>query len=285
MEKNGKQNYRLIDLHAHIVPGVDDGAHTFEDSLKMLQIAEADGIESIVATPHVFSIHNTINNLEEIINQTQKFLEELKQYAINLQVLQGTEVYFTSNVLEYLAEYGDILSLNHSSYFLLEFPFDFVFPGTQNFLFKVQAEGWIPIIVHPERNKVIQRNPGILYDWIKTGALIQVNAGSLTGILGEAAQMTSFQLLHYNLVQIIASDAHSPNHRTPELSFVHSLLEKEGIEIADLLVYGNPRAILDNKTIINMGEPRDPRKKKKIFDFFKKKNSNEKIEKMKRRIK
>lgn len=270
MEKNSKQEYRLIDLHAHIVPGVDDGAHTFEDSLKMLQIAEADGIETIVATPHVFSVHNTIKSLEEIIKQTQKFLDELNQYAINLQVLQGTEVFFISNIMDYLKEYGETLFLNHGSYFLLEFPFDFVFPGTQNFLFNAQAQGWVPIIVHPERNKVIQRNPGILYDWIKIGALIQVNAGSLTGLLGEAAQYTSFQLLRYNLVHIIASDAHSPNHRTPELSFVHSLLKKEGIRIADLLVYDIPRAILYNETIADIGEPRDPRKKKKIFDFLRK---------------
>ncbi len=259
----------LIDLHAHIVPGVDDGAKSFEESLQMLQMAGADGIESIVATPHVFSFHNTIKDIAEIIKQVQEFLERLKQHPVKPRVLRGAEVFFTTNVMEYLKEYGESLSLNGSSYFLLEFPFEFVFPGTRDFIFNVLTEGWIPIIVHPERNKVIQRNPAFLYDWVKTGALIQVNAGSLKGLFGEDARITSFHLLHHNLVHVIASDAHSPKRRPPELSFVHSTLENEGIEIADLLVYDNPRAILDDEAIIDIGEPLDPRKKTKIFDFLK----------------
>lgn len=269
MEKTGINNYKLIDLHAHLVPGVDDGAKSFEESLQMLQMAAADGIETIVATPHVFSYHNTLKDIEAIIKQTQAFLERLNQHPVKPQVLQGAEVFFTTNVMEYLKEYGEVLSINGSCYFLLEFPFEFVFPGTRDFIFNVLTEGWIPIIVHPERNKVIQRNPAILYDWVKTGALIQVNAGSLTGLFGEDARVTSFHLLNHNLVHVIASDAHSPKRRPPKLSFVYSILENEGIEIAELLVYGNPRAILDNEAIIDIGEPRDPRKKSKIFDFLK----------------
>ena len=269
MEKPGTQHHRLIDLHAHIVPAVDDGAKSIEESLQMLQMAAADGIETIVATPHVFSAHNTIKDIEEILKQAQAFLERLNRHPVNLRVLPGAEVFFTTNVMEYLKEFGERLGLNGSSYFLLEFPFEFVFPGTRDFIFNVLTEGWIPIIVHPERNKVIQRNPVILYDWVKTGALIQVNAGSLKGLFGEEAQVTSFHLLHHNLVHVIASDAHSPKRRPPELSFVHSTLENEGIEIAGLLVYDNPRAILDNEAIIDIGEPQDPRKKSKFFDFLK----------------
>ena len=268
MEKTGIQNCRLIDLHAHIVPGVDDGAKSFEESLKMLQVAESDGIEAIVATPHVFSAHNTIKDIEKIIEQTRQFLERLNRCQVNLRVLQGAEVFFATNVMEYLKKYGEVLALNGSSYFLLEFPFEFIFPGTRDFIFNVLAEGWIPIIVHPERNKAIQRNPGILYDLVKTGALIQVNAGSLRGIFGNEAQAAAFHLLHHNLVHVIASDAHSPKHRAPELSFVHSTLENEGIEIADLLVSGIPQSILDDEAIIDIGEPRDPGKKSKFFDFL-----------------
>lgn len=268
IEGTTKQKNKTIDLHTHIVPGVDDGAESFEESLKMLQIAELDGIEAIVATPHVSSFHNTIKDIEEIITQTQKFIADLNRYAINLRVLQGAEVFFTANLMEYLNEYGDALSINRGSYFLLEFPFEFIFPGTRGFIFNVLTAGWIPIIVHPERNRVVQRHPEILYDWIKAGALAQVNAGSLTGLFGAEAQLTSFNLLRHNLVHAIASDAHSPNHRTPELSFVYPILEKEGIEMADLLVYDIPRAILDNKAIADIGQPRDPRKKHKIFDFL-----------------
>ncbi len=266
--ETGKENPGPIDLHAHIVPGVDDGAESFEESLKMLQIAGSDGIEAIAATPHVFSIHNTLKDIGEIINQTREFLNQLNQYQMKLRVFQGAEVFFTTRVMEYLKEYGKFLALNGGSYFLLELPFEMVFPGTQAFLFKILTEGWIPIIVHPERNTVIQRNPGILYDWIKTGALIQLNAGSLKGVFGEEARETSFHLLHHNLVHVIASDAHSQNHRAPELSFVYPALENEGIEGAHILVSGNPQAILNDEAITDTGEPMDPRKKTKIFDFL-----------------
>lgn len=266
---NSIQNKKLIDLHAHIVPGVDDGAKSFAESLKMLQIAEFDGIGTIVAAPHVLSAHNRIKDIEKIIAATQEFLERLKSNPINIQVLQGAEVFFTSNILDYLKQFGQFLALNGGSYFLLELPFEFIFPGTWDFIFNILTEGWIPIIVHPERNKVIQRNPGILYDWIKTGALIQINAGSLKKTFGEEARATAFHLLHHNLVHVIASDAHSPNLRVPELSFVKDLLVDQEIEIADLLLYTIPRLILDDKAISDIGEPRDPRKKRKIFDFLK----------------
>ncbi|NIM17550.1 MAG: hypothetical protein GTO45_36515 [Candidatus Aminicenantes bacterium] len=269
MERNSTQNNRLIDLHAHIVPGVDDGAKSYAESLKMLQIAESDGIGTIVAAPHVFSAHNRIKDIEKIIARTREFLERLNRCPLNLQVLQGAEVFFTTDVMAYLKQYGEFLALNSGSYFLLEFPFEFIFPGTWDFIFNILTEGWIPIIVHPERNKVIQRNPGILYDWVKTGAMIQLNAGSLKGTFGEEARATSFHLLHHNLVHVIASDAHSPDLRAPELSFVQEALENQGIEIAHLLLYSIPRLILDDKAISDIGEPRDPRKKRKIFDFLK----------------
>jgi protein-tyrosine phosphatase len=263
------QNHRLIDLHAHLVPGVDDGPKSVDESLTMLHIAETDGIETIVAAPHVFSTHNTIKDIEELIDRRQQFLEKVRHAQLNLQVLPGAEIFFTTNVMEYLNEFDKLLTLNRSSYFLLEFPFEFVFPHTQDFIFNLLTEGWIPIIVHPERNKSIQRTPGIVYDWVKTGAFVQVNAGSLKGIFGEEARAASYLLLHHNLVHVIASDAHSPNHRAPELAFVHSTLENAGIEIANLLVYDIPRSILDDEAITDIGELRDPRKKSKIFDFLK----------------
>jgi protein-tyrosine phosphatase len=269
MERNGTQNNGLIDLHAHIVPGVDDGAKSDEESLKMLQIAGSDGIGTIVATPHVLSIHNRVKDIEKIIAATREFLERVKRPPLDLQVLQGAEVFLTTDIMKHLKQYGQFLALNGGSYFLLEFPFEFIFPGTWDFIFNILTEGWIPIIVHPERNKVIQRNPGTLYDWVKTGALVQLNAGSLKGTFGEEARATALHLLHHNLVHVIASDAHSPGLRAPGLSFVRDVLANRGIEIAHLLLYSIPRSILDDEAIPDIGEPRDPRKKRKIFDFLK----------------
>jgi protein-tyrosine phosphatase len=270
LEEREKQNQGLIDLHAHIVPGVDDGAQSFEESLKMLRIAGADGIKTIVATPHVSSAHNRIKDIEKIIAGTRAFIENLNRQPLNLRVLRGAEIFFTANVLEYLNDYGDGLTLNGSSYFLLEFPFEFIFPGTRDFIFSVLSAGWIPIIVHPERNRVIQRSPRVLFELVKMGALSQVNSGSLKGMFGNSARAAALHLLQHNLVQIIASDAHSPGRRPPELSFVHSILAEKGIENADLLLYGIPRAILDDQPVPDIGEPLDPEKKGKLFDFIKK---------------
>jgi protein-tyrosine phosphatase len=269
MENNSTPGKTFIDLHAHIVPGVDDGAESFDEALEMLRMAEADGVAAIVATPHVFSAHNTVKEFEIISRRIRDFHQQVKQSGLNINVLPGAEVFFTADLLEYLAKYQDILTLNHSSYFLLEFPFEFIFPGTRDFIFNVLTEGWIPVIVHPERNHAIQRSPAILYDWVKLGVLVQVNAGSLKGIFGSAAQETAFRLLYHNLVHVIASDAHSPNHRPPLLSFVPALLKNQGIENADFLVHHIPRAILEDKAVPDTGEPLDPQKKTKFFDFLK----------------
>ena len=133
-------------------------------------------------------------------------------------------------------------------------------------------DGWIPIIAHPERHQVIQRNPHALFQLIETGALAQVNAGSLRGDFGTAAQTTAWLLLHHNLVHVVASDAHSQKKRRPEISDIEEILSAEGIEKADLLIRDIPEAILSDRAVPDLGEARDPsRTRPKFFDFLKRK--------------
>jgi protein-tyrosine phosphatase len=259
----------MIDLHSHVVPAVDDGAASMTEAIKMLRMAESDGIETIVATPHVFSSHDLEKDPELIFRKVEIFLKEVGQSNLKIRVLPGAEVFFTTNLLQYFKEYQCLLTLNASDYFLLEFPFDFIFPGIKEFIYRVLMEGWIPIIAHAERNQLIQRKPEILYEMVKLGVLAQINAGSLKGDFGEVVQATAFQLLHYNLVHVIASDAHSPKFRVPRLSFVPDLLRDAGVEEPELLIQEIPRAIIDNRGIPDIGSPRNPRRTIKFFDFIK----------------
>ena len=259
----------LIDLHAHVVPGVDDGSASEKESLDMLQLAEADGIEYIVATPHVFSKLNIEKQVETVLEKRQEFLEKVRLFDFKLQVLAGTEVFFTSNLNSLLKRYDKQLTLNQSSFFILEFPFDFIFPGVKEFIFNILMEGWIPVIAHPERNQVIQRTPRILFEMVEQGALSQVNAGSLEGQFGPEARASALQLIQHNLVHVVASDAHSIKHRPPKLFSVYSHFKEIDPEKADLLFKEIPRAILRDKAVPDIGEPRDPQRKIKFFDFLK----------------
>lgn len=261
----------LIDLHAHLVPGVDDGPSTEKDSLEMIRMAEANGIEYIVATPHIFNKLNIIKDLEMILQMQEEFLEKIRLFSLKIQVLSGAEIFFTSNLREIFNQYKNLLTINRSCYFILEFPFDFIFPKIEDFIFKIQMDGWIPIIAHPERNQVIQRNPRMLFEMVQKGALSQVNAGSISGAFGPEAQATAFKLIHYNLVQVIASDAHSIRHRPPLLTSVYDHLKELDIEKADLLFKKNPLAILNDQGLPGMDDPMDPQKKVKFFDFIRSK--------------
>jgi len=262
----------LIDLHAHVVPGVDDGAPTEKDALTMLQMAEADGIEYVVATPHVFSKLNIEKQVETILEKRQEFLEKVRLIDFKLRVLAGAEVFFTSNLSSLLKRYDKQLTLNQSSFFIIEFPFDFIFPGIKVFIFNILMEGWIPIIAHPERNQVIQRTPRILFEMVEQGALSQVNAGSLDGQFGPEARASALQLIQHNLVHVVASDAHSIKHRPPKLSSVYSHFKEIDTEKADLLFKKIPEAILKDKAVPDIGEARDPQKKVKFFDMIFKRN-------------
>ena len=262
----------MIDLHSHIIPGIDDGASDFEESVKMLEIAEQDGIKTIVATPHLFCDRSNIKDLEKISEEFEKFKEKIKTSQINIEILQGAENYFVSDLREKISSFSNILTINKSDYFLLEFPSEFIFPGTKQFIFNVMTDGFIPIICHPERNREFQRDPALLYEFLRIGALSQVNAGSFRGVYGAEARLIAYDLLKYNLVHIIASDSHNSMERSPSLSFLYkklNLIQKEKI---DMLVRIIPGAIISNKPVPDIGTMKDPNAKISFFDIFRRKS-------------
>lgn len=263
----------MIDIHAHLIPGMDDGALSLEESLEMLRMADQEGIETIVATPHVlaslfFSRLSTAKNIAAFHSKFAALEGLVRQHELKIRVLRGAENYFDSLLKEKLIEHADLLTLNGSDYFLLEFPPRFIFPGIKQLMFDLMTDRFIPVICHPERNFVFQQVPGMLYQFVQLGALSQVDAGSIRGDYGASARAAALQFLKLNLVHVIASDCHHPGRYPPGLAFLYDALKKFERNRLDLLLDGIPRAILGNHVPPSIGPSTDPDQKTFSLNVF-----------------
>ncbi len=206
----------MIDLHCHILPGIDDGPAALADSLQMAAVAVADGIQAVVATPHsgngVYS-----NSPADISAKVDAFREELTAASIPLQVYPGAELQLGRGLAARLLR-SEAMPLNHSRYILLELPQTILPAPCKNEIFNLRAHGYIPLIAHPERHPYLQRHPGYLADLVRMGALCQVTAQSLLGHFGRSVRTTAETMLQSRLVHVLASDAHDPQGRAPVLA-------------------------------------------------------------------
>ncbi|MBM4277984.1 MAG: tyrosine protein phosphatase [Deltaproteobacteria bacterium] len=245
----------MIDLHCHILPGLDDGAKDLEESLGMCRIAYQDGIRTIVATPH------TLNGVYEngksaILTRVEELCSELKldsamrnpQSEIDLTILPGSDVRLSEDLLNQLEE-GKVTTVGDGGKFLfVEFPSQEIPYGTEEILFQLRGRGIIPIITHPERNLEISQRPQQYYEMIRKGCLGQVTAMSLTGEFGSKVRQVTEKLLRHRLFHFIASDAHSINGRLPILSAaVKSAAKILGEEEAQKMVTEYPGAVLEDR--------------------------------------
>jgi protein-tyrosine phosphatase len=263
----------MIDLHGHYLPEVDDGAADMEASLAMLRHAEKDGIDTAVATPHACGSMSKVKDLDSMQKKWEKWRAALKESDLKISIVPGAEIYFTSELLSLLKDHRDLLTINNSSYFLLEFPGDYIYAHSKDFIFKILTEGYIPIISHPERNSEIQRSPAVLLELVKAGALCQINAGSLRGDFGIHAQNCAYELIQGNLVHVIASDAHDLESRKPELSYVPALLHQVHAEKIAMYLDDIPAAIIADQAVPDIGEPLSHHPRRSFFNFFKKHES------------
>lgn len=245
----------MIDLHCHILPGVDDGPESQDESLSMARKAVEDGIYAIVATPHTLNgIY--INPIKEVTLRVAALQEALSKNHIKLQIYAGADVHLCPHMLEHI-ESGDAGTVNNAGkHIILEFPSQIVPPGVKDEIFSLKLNGITPIISHPERNSAIQHDTDILYELIRMGALSQVTAMSITGDFGEMALQCSERLLKHRLVHIIASDAHSSDSRPPILSkAVEAAAEIMGnYEEAEHMVTEVPATILSGD-MLEIPEP------------------------------
>ncbi|PAE25780.1 CpsB/CapC family capsule biosynthesis tyrosine phosphatase [Bacillus sp. 7894-2] len=253
----------MIDIHCHILPGVDDGAQTIEDSLDMAKEAVKEGISSIIATPH--HNHSYQNIKSEIITAVQELNNRLNEEAVPLKVLPGQEVRIYGEIIEGIKS-GEILSLSETQYLFIEFPSNHVPRYAERLLFDIQLQGLVPIIVHPERNKQIMEQPDLLYQFVEKGALTQVTASSLCGYFGNNIKKFSLQLIEANLTHFIASDAHNVNNRTFKITEAFNLIDSKYGPDMVYLFSENAELLVENSNI--MREIPERIKKRKFLGIF-----------------
>jgi len=227
----------VIDIHCHILPGIDDGPSDMQESIKMAEIAACDGITKIVATPH---IKNTLHPVSSIRNSIAQLNKKLVDLGISLEIIQGADV---NAMLDTALLKG--YTINNTQYILVEFPHTHLPNSMREILFKMMVQGYRPIITHPERNGSVLKDPRVLFELINGGVLAQITADSITGTFGVDIQECSRYLLKKNMIRFIATDAHSSHHRKPILSQGLKAAEKIiGKEKALKLVTVNPEAVV-----------------------------------------
>jgi protein-tyrosine phosphatase len=249
----------MIDLHCHILHGIDDGAQFLSESIKMAWLAQNDGIDKIVATPHLYRKEIDMAYLSSIPRRIEQLSRGLKEKKIKMDLYPGAEVYISHDLIERLECHRDDLVINHGSYMLIEFPSDHIYAQVKELFFKILSERIVPIIAHPERNNVFIEHPGLLYDLISMGACVQSNSGSITGLYGKTVREASFRFLRWNFVHFIGSDAHNTMSYSPRLSQAYSEVESvAGINVARAIFHDNAEAVLTDKQLPYYPEPTNP---------------------------
>jgi len=254
----------MIDIHSHILPGVDDGAQTEADSIEMAREAVEQGIHTIIATPHHRNgkYENSRANIEkqvDILNGL--FANE----AIPLTVLPGQEVRINGDMIDDL-DSGELLPLHQTKYLFVEFPSGHIPRYAKQMLFDIQVAGYTPIIVHPERNRELMEHPDRLYEIVRKGALTQVTAASVVGKFGKKIQKFTHQLIEANLTHFIASDAHNTTTRGFCMQAAFQMVKEQyGIE-SYYTFLENSELLIENQNV-NRTEP-SMVKKKKFLGLF-----------------
>lgn len=216
----------MIDIHCHILSGIDDGAKELNDSLEMAKAAVKEGIKTIIATPH----HKNgayENTKQAILQKAEELNKLLLSENIPLTILPGQETRIYGELLEDYKQ-GEILTLaNGGQYVFIELPSGHVPRYTEQLLYDIQLEGLTPIIVHPERNQEIIESPDILYQLAKRGSLTQVTASSIAGYFGKNIKKFSLQLIDANLTHFVSSDAHNISNRSFKMVEAYAEIEKK----------------------------------------------------------
>lgn len=238
----------LIDLHCHLLPGVDDGSKDLEMSLEMARAAVKQGISHIVLTPHHMD-STYVNHKADVLAKTATFQQALTAAQIPLTVFAGQEVHLTGDLLKALKA-DDILFLDaNAHYLLLELPHSGVPAYTREIIFALQTQGIVPVIAHPERNHGIQKDPDKLYDFMQMGCLAQLTASSYVGVFGDAVEKLTAKIINSGMGTAFASDAHNFNGRRFLMDAAFDkLADQAGIETVERFK-NNAKAIINGDDI------------------------------------
>ena len=244
----------MFDIHNHLLPGVDDGAKTIEVSVEMARMAVADGISHMVASPHANDVYTYDRSGHEAA--ISELRSRLQSEVIPLELSLGCDFHLSfENVQDALA-HPTRYTIGTTPYLLVELSQYGVPPYMADSMMHLGSAGLRPILTHPERNPILQQDLEMVLRWIRQGVVMQITANAVTGSWGERARRAALWLLEHRAVHVLASDAHDTQRRVPKLSEARDLIAQTyGMELANMLVEGNPRAIVQGEPLPYFPEP------------------------------
>ncbi len=256
----------MIDIHSHILPGVDDGARDMEMAMEMVRIYKRNGVNKIIATPHYVKNSSMSTSLEKNKKVLEEVRREIEIAGLDFEIFLGHEIYLCRDILEKLKT-GKVGTMNETSYVFIELPQMDIPDYTRKLIRELVAEGYRPILSHPEKNTLIIEDINIVYDFIGDGALIEVDIPSVCGNFGMDVRRASEELLKHKMVHFLGTGAHSSIRRTPRidsgLEKIKNLIDDEAFR---RLTHDNPRRLIEGEKL-EIEEAREYRKSK-FFDLF-----------------
>ena len=256
----------MVDLHCHILPGLDDGPDDMEESLEMAETAIADGITHVVATPH------SNDNYGFDFAQVRRLRDELQRRVSNrLKIAMGCDFHLSPENVASLRKQPRQYCINQRDYLLLEFNEISIPPAVDQTLHEMQLSGLRLIVTHPERNAILRAHPERLREWVGRGCFAQLTGGALTGAFGPTARQIALQWIAEGLIHFVASDAHNNAMRPPQLRSAYELVaEQFAEEKARFLFVENPAAAFEGRDLPHVPEVREvagPPRRKRFFFF------------------
>ena len=237
----------MIDIHSHILPGIDDGPDNLAGSVRIAGIAMSEGVHTIFATPHCCNGVYCVDK-GDIINGCFDLTEKLEQENLTIRVLPGAEIRVNHDLIQEFDK-GNLMTLNNAgTYILVELPSMFLIKGICLMIRQLNKRGVISIIAHPERNLMLLNTPGIIDDFIYNGAMMQITAGSLTGDFGKQAMKLARDMVVKGQVFSLGSDMH-PDRKYRMAKARKQLIKLAGQETADLITHENPWEILQSSCV------------------------------------
>ncbi len=240
----------MVDIHSHILPGIDDGARVIEESLDMLRIASENQTDKLVLTPHMFNPRIGLVEYEKVKSSFDSLKLLAADEGIKIQLYLGCEIFCSDWFFEEIGK-KEFFTLNNTDYLLLEFDFNEDAKAICNAADAVIKAGYRPIIAHPERYKYFRRDALCAQRLMNKGCIFQLNKSSLLGVHGSSAKEFSMWMLENRIASVVASDAHDTEFRAPDLEesfmWIYRFFSKT---YAEDLFFNNPQAILDGKDVI-----------------------------------
>lgn len=247
-KKRKEWDFRMIDFHSHILPNIDDGSQSIDETFNLLKEAESVGFDKIISTSHYMENYYETENKERefwVKSLSQRFSTQ----NIDVKLFLGNEIYITESLIDLLKS-GKAATINNTCYVLFEMPFNIEPLNMYDIIYEMTKNKLVPILAHPERYKYIQKKPEIVSDLIEAGVLMQSNYGSVIGLYGKKEKLLVTKLLENNMVHFLGSDVHRQNTIYPKIpKILKELKEFLDEQYIDELTTKNAELVLGNKKI------------------------------------